>query len=124
MKKININQITRLTINLKEEHTVKWYDAIVYKWWEKLMWLFLVRDKPAGYYNYWNLDNNFYKNDEELLNEVKNIYIEDKVVYRKPYVEFKMSDGCYITQRFENEDEVNNFMKENEFDKKPWITIT
>jgi hypothetical protein len=122
MKKININQITQVEINLKEKHTIKWCDAIIYKWWEKLMWLSLISDEPAGYYDNW--PRNFYKNNDELLSEVKDIYIEDRVVYRKPYIKIKLSDGCHTIQRFEKEDELNNFMKENEFDKKPWITIT
>lgn len=122
--KLNINQITQLNISLKEKHDIKWWDAIIYKWYEKLIWFFLLKNKPAGYYNHWGTETLYYKNEQELLTKVKNIYIEDKIVYYKPYIKIKLSSGCWINQIFENKDDLDNFIAENNFDKKPWITIT
>lgn len=121
--KININQITQLNIFPKEEHHIKWWDAIIYKWYEKLIWFFLLKNKPAGYYNHWGTEIHYYENERELLTKVKNIYIEDKIVYYKPYIIIKLSSGVCINQRFENKKDLETFIIENNFDKKPWITI-
>lgn len=120
MKRININHVNQINIFINHKSDIKWFGGRKYKWWEKAMWLFMLRDEPPGYFTW---SNSHFKDDESLLKARPNLFIKDKVVYEKPHLEIYLSNGKIITQYHETEEELFGFISEHEFDKKPWILI-
>ena len=104
MKYINFAQICVIEVHEKEQYYYIQYTS----WKEKSSLIFrLLGNTPVikyGFLEYNSVLDSKYYTIEEMTERIKskNLYILDRVVYRKPYIKMKMSDNNSIDKSFES----------------------
>lgn len=104
MEKINIKQICNIRRFEKLEN-------------EKFVWreykkgnLFCRERKEGFYYADWYYNGTYFVSEEEILKDGLH-YIENHIVYYKPFLRIKMSNGEYFKKYFESVEKMNVFIK-------------
>lgn len=110
MKQINAKNIVSLQVFKK-------YISLHYTWRPAETFLFFFH-KKEGFYDFLNE----FVSEETILKE-GNKYIEDKLVYLKPHLDFKMTNDRTYTRYFETVEELDEFMQSPEMKEIPWVEI-
>lgn len=92
-----------------------------YDWFEYQKKTFWNKEQKEGFYYWPDWDKRTYITEEEILKNNKDVFCEDKIIYYKPFLEFKMNNGEYFTRFFETESELNEFLNRDKINQIPWI---
>jgi hypothetical protein len=100
-------------INIKQICSIRKFEKIEN---DKFVWqnrrkksLFCKERKEGFYYADWYYNGTFFITEEEILKN-KNLYIEDYVVYYKPFLKIKMSNGESYRKYFDLVEDMNDFI--------------
>jgi hypothetical protein len=112
MKYINFAQICSIEVYKKQQYFYIQYTS----WKEKNSFISrILGNTPIIKYGFAEIDgylNSKFYTIEEAMEYVKtkNLYIHDRVVYRKPYIKIKMSNNNSIDKSFETMEELETYI--------------
>lgn len=98
--KINLDQVCTINVRTKQI-------CCDYEYRKETRFLYWVLEKEGFYYVY---TLNPYRVSEEVISKKETLYVEDKVVYYKPHVEFKMSNDHRYEKFFDTVPQLEEFM--------------
>jgi hypothetical protein len=110
MKQINAKNIVSAQI-------CKRYISLHYTWKPASKYLFFFTTKEGFY----DIMDDFIS--EETILKDENKFIEDKFVYHKPHIDFKMTNDRTYTRYFETAEELDTFMQSPEMKDIPWVEV-
>lgn len=111
--KLNVGQIVSMNICTNKR-------CKDYQYFEERKYLFFFKQK-AGFYNVGWSSEKVFITPEEIEKKNKHLVVKDKVVYYKPNLEFRMSNGTWHTRFFETEEELNKFVEASPLAHVYWI---
>lgn len=112
INKINVGQIVSMKSYINNE-------CRNYRYFEERK--FLWRKKPAGFYgNSWGSDEKLITK-EKIESENSHLVCRNKMVYYKPHLEFRMSNGSWYTTYFESEEELKKCVETSHLAHVYWI---